>query len=75
MLENRTFFVQIFMWTSGSFKKLRNLKLVSPASWNIYMETKKDEKYLGDIIMNDGKNTKNIKARSDKGEQIVTMFE
>ena len=39
------------------------------------METKKDEKYLGDIIMNDGKNTKNIKARSDKGEQIVTMLE
>ena len=43
------------------------------------METKEDDKYLGDIIMNNGKNTKNIKARTDKGEgirkQIVTMLE
>ena len=43
------------------------------------METKEDDKYLGDIIMNNGKNTKNIKARRDKGEgnirQIMTILD
>ena len=32
------------------------------------MEMKDEDKYLGDIIMNNGKNTKNIKSRRDKGE-------
>ena len=43
------------------------------------METIEEDKYLGDIIMNNGKNTKNIKARKDKGEgirkQIIAMLE
>jgi hypothetical protein len=43
------------------------------------MEDLEEDKYLGDIIMNNGKNTKNIKARKDKGEgirkQIITMLE
>ena len=43
------------------------------------METTEEDKYLGDIIMNNGKNTKNIKARKDKGEgirkQVITMLE
>ena len=38
------------------------------------METKEEEKYLGDIIMNNGKNTKNIKARRDKGEGNVRQI-
>ena len=38
-----------------------------------------DEKYLGDIISSDGKNSKNILARSNRGtgvvNQIVSMLE
>ena len=43
------------------------------------MEERTDEKYLGDLISKDGKNTKNIKARIRKGtgivEKIMTMLE
>ena len=35
------------------------------------MEDKDEEKYLGDIISNDGRNMKNIKARVGKGTGIV----
>ena len=38
------------------------------------MEEKKDEKYLGDIISNDGRNLKNIKARVHKGRGIVNKI-
>ena len=43
------------------------------------MEEKNEEKYLGDIISNDGRNIKNIKARVSKGKginsKILTMLE
>ena len=35
------------------------------------MEEKCEEKYLGDIISNDGKNTKNMKAKQNKGQGMV----
>ena len=38
------------------------------------MEERQDEKYLGDIIANDGRNIKNIKARVNKGFGIVTKI-
>ena len=37
----------------------------------VAMEEKSDEKYLGDIISNDGKNTKNIKFRQNKGRGMM----
>ena len=36
------------------------------------MEEKDEERYLGDVISNDGRNLKNIKARVNKG--IVTKI-
>ena len=43
------------------------------------IEEVSEEKYLGDIISKDGKNTKNIKARKDKAigatNQIMSIFE
>ena len=43
------------------------------------METVEKEKYLGDIISNDGKNTKNITARKNRGtgvvNQVMSMLE
>jgi hypothetical protein len=38
------------------------------------METVDKEKYLGDIISNDGKNTKNIAARKNRGTGIVNQI-
>ena len=35
------------------------------------MEEKEEEKYLGDVVSNDGRNIKNIKARVNKGTGIV----
>ena len=35
------------------------------------MNTVEQEKYLGDIISNDGKNTKNITARKNRGTGVV----
>jgi hypothetical protein len=33
-----------------------------------------EEKYLGDIISNNGKNTKNIEARKNRGTGIVNQI-
>ena len=45
----------------------------------IVMEEKEQEKYLGDIISNNGKNTKNIKLKLNKGQgmvnEIMTILE
>ena len=38
------------------------------------MEEKNEDKYLGDIISNDGRNLKNIKARVSKGKGIVSKI-
>ena len=38
------------------------------------MEEKTEEKYLGDIILTDGKNIKNIKARISKGKGSVNKI-
>ena len=38
------------------------------------MEESRTEKYLGDLISNDGKHDKNIKARKDKGQGIVDQI-
>ena len=38
------------------------------------MEMKDEDKYLGDFIMNNGRNTKNIKSRRDKGEGNVRQI-
>ena len=38
------------------------------------MEEKEEERYLGDIISQDGRNIKNIKARISKGKGIVTKI-
>ena len=38
------------------------------------MEESQTEKYLGDLISNDGKNDKNIKARKDKGQGVVDQI-
>ena len=38
------------------------------------MEEKSEEKNLGDIISNDGRNLKNIKARVSKGKGIVSKI-
>ena len=40
----------------------------------LMMEEKDEEKYLGDVISNDGRNIKNIKARIAKGKGIVTKI-
>ena len=43
------------------------------------MESVDSEKYLGDIISNDGKTSKNISARKNRGtgvvNQIMSLFE
>ena len=39
-----------------------------------YMEEKNEEKYLGDILSNDGRNIKNIKARIEKGKGIASKI-
>ena len=45
----------------------------------VNMETVQHEKYLGDILTNDGKNTRNIAARKNRGigvvNQILTILE
>ena len=38
------------------------------------MESKNEEKYLGDVISSDGKNIKNIKTRITKGKGIVSRI-
>ena len=38
------------------------------------MEEKNEEKYLGDILSNDGRNVKNIKARIERGKGIVSKI-
>ena len=38
------------------------------------MEESQEEKYLGDIISNDGRNMKNIKSRVNKGKGIVSRI-
>ena len=38
------------------------------------LEEKTEEKYLGDIISNDGRNLKNIKSRIEKGKGIVSKI-
>ena len=38
------------------------------------MEDTEEEKYLGDIISNDGRNIKNIKARVNKGKGVVSRI-
>ena len=38
------------------------------------MEEVREEKYIGDIISNDGKNTKNITARKNRGIGIITQI-
>ena len=38
------------------------------------MEEKHEKKYLGDVISKDGRNLKNIKARINKGNSIVTKI-
>ena len=38
------------------------------------MADSQEEKYLGDIISNDGRNMKNIKARVNKGKGIVSRI-
>ena len=38
------------------------------------MELSDTEKYLGDLVSSDGRNEKNIKARSDKGQGIVDQI-
>ena len=38
----------------------------------IIMEEKSEEKYLGDIISNNGKNFKNMKVRQNKGQGMVS---
>ena len=38
------------------------------------MEEKREEKYLGDIILNDGRNLKNLKARVSKAKGIVSII-
>ena len=35
----------------------------------VYMEEKDDEKYLGDIVSNDGRNIKHIKTRGNKRDR------
>ena len=38
------------------------------------MKEKNEEKYLGDLLSNDGRNVKNIKARIDRGKGIVSKI-
>ena len=38
------------------------------------MEEKEQEKYLGDVVSNDGRNIKNIKARVSKGKGIISRI-
>ena len=38
------------------------------------MEDKQEERYLGDIISNDGRNMKNFKSRVNKGKGIVNKI-
>ena len=38
------------------------------------IEEKEEEKYLGDIVSNDGRDIKNIKARVSKGKGIVSKI-
>ena len=38
------------------------------------MEEKDHDKYLGDIFMNNGKNTKNIAARRQKGLGVIDQI-
>ena len=41
---------------------------------NVKMKETSDQKYLGDIISNDGKNIKNMQARHNKGNSVITYI-
>ena len=41
---------------------------------NVKMQTKKEQKYLGDIISSDGTHTKNVQERRKKGYGIINQI-
>ena len=41
---------------------------------NVKMKETSDQKYIGDIISNDGKNIKNMQARHNKGNSVITYI-
>ena len=63
-------------WEEIEVKKnyTRSVSIEEFCKWEVSMEAKDDEKYLGDIVSNDGINIKNIKARVNKGAGIVTRI-
>ena len=59
--------------------EVRNEDLASISTEDQYLgeeeiEEKKEERYLGDIISNDGRNMKNFQARVNKGKGIVNRI-
>ena len=60
-------------------KQVDDLEDNSPTVEDVYdghhlIQDRKDQKYLGDIICNSGKNDKNIEARVKKGSGIIKQI-
>ena len=68
--------VKVEHWTELEMKNdiTGEIEIKDTFAGELNMEDKDEEKYLGDVISNDGKNIKNIKARIAKGKGIVTKI-
>ena len=63
-------------WTELEMKNdiTGEIEIKDTFAGELNMEDKDEEKFLGDVISNDGKNIKNIKTRIAKGKGIVTKI-
>ena len=58
-------------WEEAFIEDSGEFKIEDKCNGEDIMEEKEEEKYLGDVVSNDGRNIKNIKARVNKGTGIV----
>lgn len=68
--------VRVENWTELEMKNdiSGEMEMKDTFAGELVMENKEEEKYLGDVISNDGRNVKNIKARIAKGKGIVSKI-
>ena len=68
--------VRVENWTELEMKNdiSGEMEMKDTFAGEFVMENKEEEKYLGDVISNDGRNVKNIKARIAKGKGIVSKI-
>ena len=64
--------IYVESWKEEDFENANDENVVQDISiGKVEMKDTEEEKYLGDVISSDGKNSKNIKARVNKGKGIV----